>query len=126
MEAGVFPVDLQEEGVQFRGFGRPGPHARQGVGGRGQLAGEIVDGVGDRFSVLVEKLIEDLGAGFRPHFQLEDALGQRGIQGGDEGSRVETTLKSKRTGVFSLDRYTSRSMPLMRQKSWHSSQEAVV
>ena len=89
MEAGVFPVDLQEEGIQFRGFSRPFPYVRNGVGGRGHLAGEIVDGVGDRFPVLVDEFIEDLGAGFRPHFQLENPLGQRGIQGGDD-AEVET------------------------------------
>ena len=84
VEAGVFPVDLQEEGVQLRSFGRPGPHARKGVGGRGQLAGKVIDGVGDRFPVLVDEFVEHIGAGRRAHLQLEDALGEGGVQGGDD------------------------------------------
>ena len=40
--------------------------------------------------------------------------------------RVDTTLKSNPLSFFSLERYTSRSSPEMRQKSWHSRKEPCV
>ena len=84
VETGVFPVDLQEEGVQLGRFGRPFPHVRDGVGHRGQFAGEVVEGVGDRLAVAVEEFIEHVGPGLRAHLQQEDAFGKRGVQGGDD------------------------------------------
>ena len=84
VEAGVFSVDLQEEGVQFRRFGRPGTDVRDTVGDRSQFSGEIVAGVGNGFAVLVDEFIKHVGMGLRAHFQLEDALGEGGIQRGDD------------------------------------------
>ena len=81
MEAGVFPIDLQEQGIELRRLGRPLPHIRNDIRDGRHLAGEFETGVRDRPPVLVDELIEDVCRSIRTHLHPENAVLAFFVQG---------------------------------------------
>ena len=91
MEAGVFPVYAQHQGVELGGFGAPaadfGNTFRDGF----HRAGELEGGVGHGLPVLVQQLIEYFRGLCGRHLELEQAGGKIGVQSGDH-PEVETAV----------------------------------
>ena len=96
VEGGVFAIDFQEEGVQFRGFGAPEPYAGDAVRYGGHAAVELEDGIGHGSSVFVQEFIGNLGGGRGMHLELENARGEVFGEGGNH-----TEVKA---GVLGLGR----------------------
>ena len=81
VEAGVFPVHAEHQGVELGRFGAPAADFRNPFHQGLHVAGELVGGIGHGLSVLVQQLIEHLRGLCGRHLELKQAGGQIGIQG---------------------------------------------
>ena len=91
VEAGVFPVHAQQEGVELGGFGAPAADIRQAFRHGVQFSGEAETGIGHGFSVFVQQLVEYLRGLRGAHLEPEKAGAQVTVQGGNH-PKVEAAV----------------------------------